>query len=602
MIVKMNTRNGSLRKLNFGNRQNRVAASRRHACKEQVNRNKASCLENSISISVEMLYVIYLWLMQLITLNGLSSLITPEYLSFSWIITQYYLDKYLGKRILKRVRSIIARAIFGDVIKTRVRRISERRNENVSEQPQEIKDPHRELQARRHNIKAKVLKSRYNRKHFNSEDRTKRNYIKIQKDSRNAAKSYCSRNTKDTKFRYPTSVNLQKSKKLLDSPEINLGYPCQPIMQEEQEIHQHFMTAIEPLYTHNSVKEMMRAQDPNTLINDKKGAPIFPMGLMYTKDKEVVPYVYDSGASLTSILLGTDGIAFPTAPVDPGEQEWQRVRGIGGVTGVRMVYILVPLVDGSLTKIKAQIVENTLQCQTKNLRNLAAKLTREAIADGAMSESEEIQYPEYGSKAALMLGRSHQHLAPKAVYIAENGLTLYAGCIDGPRREYGDKQNQRTLCIGGSLLDEDCEEKFANLWMTIKQPDVIKNVIVEGSQVRSGEWGYHWQDLALTLNEEAMQIFAKQPDIINTIVHGGNRILGSSSQLARNVSELILEAEDYSLSGGGYPNSVVKKMRRDVEENQNFLLQHGLEERYRCQIVVIYIYIYLWHDNHHCKA
>ena len=48
MIVKMNIRNGSLRKLNFGKRQNQFAASRRHAYKEQVNRNKASCLENSI--------------------------------------------------------------------------------------------------------------------------------------------------------------------------------------------------------------------------------------------------------------------------------------------------------------------------------------------------------------------------------------------------------------------------------------------------------------------------------------------------------------------------------------------------------------------------
>lgn len=360
---------------------------------------------------------------------------------------------------------------------------------------------------------------------------------------------------------------------------ISYNFSCQTVPLEESDISQHFMATAQPYYTHNSVREMIHAQGPSVVISDKKGSPIFPMGLMYTKDKEVVPYVYDSGASLTSILVGTDGIAFPTAPVDSGEQEWQVVRGIGGCVPVRMVYILVPLVNGMMTKIKAQVVENTLQNQTMNLNKLAAILSRQAKADGFMEEYEEIQCPEYGSKAALMLGRSHEHLAPKPVYTADNGLTLYAGCIEGPKGSDGGGENARTLCMGGSLLEGGYEEKFSNLWMSIKQPDVIKNVIVEGSKVRAGEWGCQWQDLNYTLDEEAMQIFSKQPDICNIIVHGANRILGSASQFSKNVSDLILDARNYSLSGGEYTNTMVRRRRDQIQENQNFLLQHGLEER-----------------------
>ena len=354
------------------------------------------------------------------------------------------------------------------------------------------------------------------------------------------------------------------------------NFSCQPILSEEEEVSQSFIVGIsnQPFYTHNSVKEMIRAQDPSTMISDKRGDPIFPMGLMYTTNGEKIPYVYDSGSSMTSILLGTDGLAFLTAPVDSGEQEWQRVRGVGGHIGVRLVYILVPLTDGTMAKIKAQVIENTLQSQTRNLGRLAEMLAREAKSAGLMEEGEIIQCPEYGSKAALMLGRSHAHLAPKPIFTMSNGLTLYAGCIDGPRAQ----GSQRTLCVGGSLLEKGCQEKFSNLWMSITQPDVIKNVIVEGSKARAGMWGCQWQDLSLTMDDDAMQIFSEQPDIANMVVHGSNKILGNASQYSRNVADIIAEAEQYSLTGD-MPNSLVLKRNRHIQESQNFLLQHGLEER-----------------------
>ena len=122
-----------------------------------------------------------------------------------------------------------------------------------------------------------------------------------------------------------------------------------------------------------------------------------------------------------------------------------------------MVYILVPLIDGSVAKIKAQIVDNTLECQTKNLPQLAEMLQARAKSEGYMDQEEEIQVPQFGSKAVLMLGRSHQHLAPKPVYSTPEGLTLYSGCIDGPGAwKFGSmKGGQRTLCLGGSLLKEE---------------------------------------------------------------------------------------------------------------------------------------------------
>ena len=129
------------------------------------------------------------------------------------------------------------------------------------------------------------------------------------------------------------------------------------------------------------------------------------------------------------------------------------------------------------------------------------------------------------------------------------------------------------------MLDESFEEKFSNLWMCIKQPDVVKNVIVEASKVRCGEWGYQWQDLSLTMNDEAMEMFANQPDMVNMIVHGGNRILGSTSQYARNVSDIIAEARHYNLTSGETPNFVIQSRRDKIEQCQSYLLQLGLEER-----------------------
>ena len=365
---------------------------------------------------------------------------------------------------------------------------------------------------------------------------------------------------------------------------LSQSFTCQAILQEEEEISQSFLltrglfNTDGPTFSHSSVKEMIKAQNPEVIISDRKGSPIFPMGLMQTEGG-VVPYIYDSGSSMTSILAGTEGIAFPTAPVDPGEQEWQQVRGIGGKIGARMVYILVPLIDGSMTKIKALVVENTLQSQTKNLKALSQMLAKQAKEQGYMGAEEEIQLPEYGSKAALMIGRSHEHLAPKPIFTASNGLKLYAGCIEGPRSSGKTRKSQRTLIIGGSLLDESFEEKFSNLWMCIKQPDVVKNVIVEGSKVRCGEWGYQWQDLSLTMDDEAMEMFANQPDMVNMIVHGGNRILGSTSQYTRNVSDIIAEARHYNLTSGETPNFVIQSRRDKIEQCQSYLLQLGLEER-----------------------
>ena len=215
---------------------------------------------------------------------------------------------------------------------------------------------------------------------------------------------------------------------------------------------------------------------------------MFPMGLMHAMDGTPVPYAYDSGASQTSILAGSDGIIFPTAPVSPGEEEWQRVNGVGGETSVGMVYILVPLVDGSLTRIKAQVIQHTLQCQTRNMKELAEEVAIQAISDGYMEEQEEIQCPRYEDQAVLLLGRSHEHLAPRPVYRTERGLTLYAGCIDGPGvwKYRSMRGGQRTLCIGGSLLDEeDSREGLNSLMVSGKEEKEDIPVKIEPEKVPS---------------------------------------------------------------------------------------------------------------------
>ena len=377
-----------------------------------------------------------------------------------------------------------------------------------------------------------------------------------------------------------TAIHEAK-KRRLQGLGLKYNFLNQPILEEEEGLlSQCFLTSHHELaYTHRSVQDMIRSQHPSVLVNNKQGKPIFPIGLMDSLNGGVVPYVFDSGSSLTSILVGTEGIAFPTAPVDHGEQEWSRVIGVGGPTEVRLVYILVPLVSGRMAKIKAQVIENTLRCQTKNLEKLAGVLADKAKAAGFMEPDERIQYPEYGSRSALMLGLSHRHLAPQPIYQADNGLVLYQGCIAGPMTHELSNGNKRTLCIGGSLFDEDCEEKYSNLWLSIPDHDVVKNVIVEGSKARANEWGMQWQDISLTLDEEAMMSLSKDQDRANSIVHGTHRINQSAAELSRNVSALISEADECSLTGGELPNSMVLKERKNLQESQNFLLQHGLEER-----------------------
>ena len=376
-----------------------------------------------------------------------------------------------------------------------------------------------------------------------------------------------------------TAIHEAK-KKRMDALGLAYNFHSQPILEGEEEmLNQCFLTSHQPAYTHSSVRDMIKSQDPSVMVNNKQGRPIFPIGLMDSMNGGVVPYVFDSGSSLTSILVGSDGIAFPTAPVDDGEEEWSRVIGVGGPTEVRFVYILVPLVCGKLAKIKAQVIENTLRCQTRNLDRLTRILADEAKAAGVMEPAEEIQYPEYGSRSALMLGLSHQHLAPQPIYQANNGLVLYQGCLAGPMTHELSNGVKRTLCIGGSLLDKSCEEKYSNLWMSISDKDVDKPVIVEGSEARAGEWGTQWQDLSETLDDEAMLSLSKDQDRANSIVHGPYRINQSAAELSRDVSSLIAEAEECSLTGGEIPNSMMLRRRDALQENQKFLLQHGLEER-----------------------
>ena len=249
-----------------------------------------------------------------------------------------------------------------------------------------------------------------------------------------------------------TPIHETKQKRL-KAVGVHYNFSCQRALETDFGQAQLPMIRQTLLYTHKTVQDMIKEQDPGRFISEKEGVAIFPMGMMYTPYGGAVPYSYDSGASLTSIMVGSEGISFPTAPVDPDEEDQYNVNCVAGNVAVKLVYILIPLVDGSLAKIKAQVIGHTLQNQTKNLKELAQEMLTDARTSGRMMESEKIQCPAYKARAVLLLGRSHSHLAPRVVHRMQNGLKLYAGCIDGPGKSKGPDGKMRTLCIGGSLLD-----------------------------------------------------------------------------------------------------------------------------------------------------
>ena len=249
---------------------------------------------------------------------------------------------------------------------------------------------------------------------------------------------------------------------------VHYNFSCQKALEDDMGQGQLPMIRQQIMYTHTSVQEMMKEQGPMKFISEKEGEPIFPMGLMYTPYGAVVPYSYDSGASLSSVMVGSEGISFPTAPVEPDEEEQHNVNCVAGNVTVKLVYILITLLDGTLAKIKAQVIGHTLQNQTKNLRELAQGMVTEATTNGHMRRDEKIQCPKYKSRAVLLLGRSHAHLAPKVVYGMQNGLKLYAGCIDGPGKSEGPDGKWRTLCIGGSLVESTEDTRITTSYETWK--------------------------------------------------------------------------------------------------------------------------------------
>jgi len=233
---------------------------------------------------------------------------------------------------------------------------------------------------------------------------------------------------------------------------LHYNFSCQVVRKGSQEegYALHLPTKIR--YTYENLKQMMKCQDPRTTISSKEGMPIFPMGLMWTPAGGAVSYGYDGGASMSSVLLGSEGTSFHTAPVSGNESDWQTISCAAGYINVRLAYILIGLIDGSMARIKVQLIDYTMECQTRNLKQLTRGLESEAKAAGVMKEGEQIQYPVYQSKAVLLLGRSHAHLAPKLIYTNESGLSLYEGCIAGPYTSRGPSGQERTLCVGGSLV------------------------------------------------------------------------------------------------------------------------------------------------------
>lgn len=363
---------------------------------------------------------------------------------------------------------------------------------------------------------------------------------------------------------------------------LNYIYSCQPVLEkdgnqedtDQQEISQAFLAFDPPRYTHGTTRDMIRNQERGTIVSDKAGKAIFPMGLLEGLDGKIYPYVYDSGSSQSSILRGADGKVFNTAPVDPGEASSGGVMGVSGVIQCSIVNILVPLVDDKMSVLKVHVLPNTLQCQTENLQALADDLMRSAREAGVMGYDEEIQCPDYGRRAILMLGKSHEHLAPRAIYTDKNGLVLYESKIKGPML-----RNGRTLCIGGSYHKGEVKERLAHLWATMPAKEWGKPAIIEGSHARRGVMGVASQNLSQTLTESAMLAFSNQPDMVNAIVHGENRLLASASEYSRNVSDVIKDCHQYALSGGEIHDGALIERRRHMAAGQNFLAQVGLDER-----------------------